>query len=71
MSTNNISSLFYEVKTESNSTAILNKKQIVSVVNSSKTWSHIAMTNGEAIVANCDFDDLSLHLAALKHGNSD
>jgi hypothetical protein len=63
--------LFYEVKTEGGLTALLNKKQIVSAINSSKMWTHITITNGETIIANCDFDDLSSHLAKLKHDSSD
>ena len=71
MNTTKPESLFYEVQTEGGLTALLNKKQIVSAIKSSKMWTHITMTNGETIIANCDFDDLSSHLAKLKHGSSD
>ena len=71
MSTTKSDSLFYEVQTEGGLTALLNKKQIVSAIRSSKMWTHITMTNGETIISNCDFEDLSSHLEKLKHGISD
>ena len=66
MTENKLDCLFYEMKDEQNLITLINKRQIVSVVNSSITWTNITLTSGDLTNYQCDFPDLQEHLRLVK-----
>ena len=70
MTENKLDCLFYELKSENSLITLINKKQIVSVVNSGNVWTRITLTSGDSSNYQCDFPDLQEHLRAVKLDNS-